>query len=371
MKSKTTLGVTAGALLGAVALTACATTSALVAADQYPALAPLPEIKFNQAQAELGRYFFFDSRLSGDAAIACASCHDPKKGWGDGMALSKGYPASEYFRNSPTLINAGYRKRFLWDGRLDGSDAGTLVRDMITEAHTMNADARLVQERIKQVPEYVEMWGKALKPNDDPNGMRIFNIVGEFIKSLRSKNVPFDRFAAGDASALSDAAQAGLALFNGKAQCISCHNGPTASDGQLHKTGVPENPEVWNTPLRAITMLRHYSSNGMPNYMKARTDLGAYAITKDPGDKGKFNTPSLRELKYTAPYMHNGMLATLDKVVDFYDKGGGPGSELKPLGLSGAEKKQLVAFLESLSGDPVVVEAPAMPDYKVRAFGKN
>lgn len=235
----------------------------------------------------------------------------------------------------------------------------------------MNADGRLVQERLKQVPEYVSMWETAVKKNDDINGMRVFNVVGEFVKTIQSKNVPFDKYLAGDKTAIAAEAEQGLQLFKGKAGCIQCHNGPTLSDGNLHRTGVPENPNVWNTPLRAITMLRHYATSGMPNYMNARTDVGAYAITKDKRDIGKFLTPSLRDLKYTAPYMHTGMFATLNEVVDFYDKGGGDGSELKPLNLTLPEKTALVAFLESLSGDRVVVEAPAIPQYKVRKFGKN
>lgn len=349
----------------AAALAGLATAS--FAAD----LAPLPEPKFNKAQAELGRYFFFDERMSGDAALSCATCHSPQKGWSDGMPLSKGYPASEYFRNSPTILNAGFKKRFMWDGRLDGSDAGTLVRDMITEAHTMNADGRLVQERVKQVPEYVEMWQTAVKKGDDPNGMRIFNIIGEFVKSVVSKNAPIDRFLKGDQSALNGTQREGYELFKGKANCVSCHNGPLGSDGNLHRTGVPENPAITAEPLRHITMLRHFSTSGMPNYMNTHTDVGAYAITKDPMDKGKFATPSLRDLKYTAPYMHNGMFRTLDEVVDFYSKGGGAGAELKPLNLDDSEKRALVAFLESLSGDPVVVDKPKLPAYKVRVFGKN
>ena len=339
---------------------------------QTPDLQPLPEPKFNKAQAELGRYFFFDVRMSGDAALSCATCHDPAKGWGDGKPLSAGYPASEYFRNSPTLINATLKNRFMWDGRLDGSDAGTLVRDMMTEAHTMNMDGRLAQERVKQVPEYVAMWQTAVKKGDDPNGMRIFNIIGEFVKSLTSRNAPIDKFLKGDANALSAEAKAGYEVFKGKGNCVACHNGPIGSDGKLHKTGVPENPGVWSDPLRAITMLRHYSTSGMPNYMAARTDVGSYAITKDKRDIGKFNTPSIRDLKYTAPYMHNGMLPTLDAVIDFYDKGGGAGSELKALNLSMAEKQSLKTFLvEGMSGDPVTVEIPKMPAYQVRAFGKN
>jgi cytochrome c peroxidase len=124
-------------------------------------------------------------------------------------------------------------------------------------------------------------------------------------------------------------------------------------------------------PLRSITMLRHYSTSGLPNYMNTRTDVGFQAISKDPKDAGKFQTAPLRDLKYTAPYMHNGMLATLEEVIDFYDKGGAEGSELKPLSLSADEKAALKEFLLSLSGEQVVVNAPKLPDFKPREFGKN
>lgn len=335
-------------------------------------LAPLPQSKpVNQAMAELGRYLFFDNRLSGDWSRSCASCHIPAKGWADAEPLSRAYPGSEYFRNAPGLVNARYRQRFMWDGRLDGSDLGTLVRDMVTEAHFMNADGRLVQERLKQVPEYVAMWEKIFGKGSEPYGPRMFNVVGEFVKTLVSNNVPFDRYLRGDGNAISQEAKKGFDLFKGKANCIACHNGPMASDQRLHRTGVPENPEVWNNPLRAITMLRHYATSGMPNYMNARADLGLYAITKDAKDRGKFLTPSLRELKYTAPYTHNGTFATLQEVVEFYDRGGGKGSELRPLKLMADEKKALVAFLLAMSGDPVSVEVPEQPDFQARALGRN
>ncbi len=341
-----------------------------MAQSQRPDLAPMPtSTPGNPAMIELGKYFFFDKRLSGDWGVSCASCHDPKKGWGDGLALSTGYPSMEYFRNSPTLLNAKHRKRFLWDGRLDGTDAGTLVRDMLTEAHTMNMDSRLMQERLQQVPEYDALWKKWRK--DDINGMRVFNVIGEFIKSLETTNAPFDKFIKGDGGAISAEAKLGHQLFKDKANCVACHSGPIGSDGNLHKTGVPENPDVLKNPLRTITMLRHYATSGMPNYMNARTDVGAYAITKNPKDIGKFQTAQLRDLKYTAPYMHNGMFATLDEVVAFYNQGGGKGSVLKPLDLSATEQKAIVAFLLTLSGDPVTVTDPGQPDMKVRTFGKN
>lgn len=335
-------------------------------------LAPLPEVKpVNRDMAELGRYLFFDNRISGDWGTSCASCHDPEKGWADGAPLSRGYTSVEYFRNAPTLLNVKYRARFTWDGRLDGSDLGTLVRDMVTEAHFMNADGRIVQERLKQVPEYVAMWEKIFGKGADPYGPRMFNVIAEYVKTIESKNAPIDRLLKGDAAALSAPAQQGYALFRGKAGCIACHNGPLASDGQLHRLGVSENPVIAKEPLRMITMLRHYATLGMPNYMNVRTDVGAFAVTKDTHDTGKFVTPSLRDLKYTAPYMHNGVFTTLDEVVEFYAKGGGAGAEVKPLALSAEEKKALVAFLLALSGDPVIAKAPDLPEMQPRTFGKN
>jgi cytochrome c peroxidase len=354
-----------------VALGVATAVSGAFAQGATPDLAPMPDSKpGNAAMIELGKFFFFDNRLSGDWGVSCASCHDPQKGWGDGKPLSAGYPSMEHFRNAPTVLNAKHQKRFLWDGRLDGSDAGTLVRDMITETHTMNMDSRLMQERLKQVPEYRALWAKWRK--DDINGMRVYNVIGEFIRGIETSNAAFDKFKKGDETALTAEQKDGYALFKGKAGCVACHNGPIGSDGNLHRTGVPEHPEVLKNPLRTITMLRHYSTSGMPNYMNARSDVGAYAITKDKRDMGKFRTAQLRDLKYTAPYMHNGMFATLDDVIGFYDKGGGEGSVLKPLGLTATERQSLKAFLLSLSGDPVIVKNPGQPDMQVwTTYGKN
>jgi len=350
--------VVAALLLGSGAAYAAGTATP-------PDLAPLPAPPtVNPAMVNLGRQFFFDYRLSGDRSVSCASCHDPRKGWSDGQALATGYSAMEYFRNSPTLLNTALRRRFMWDGRLDGGDAGTAVRDMITEAHFMNMDSRLMQERLQQVPEYVALWKKWR--GDDINGMRVFAALGEFVRSLQSTPAAFDRYAQGDANALGADAQLGLALFRGKAGCVACHHGPLGTDGRLHATGVPEHPDVLRHPVRTITLLRHYATLGMPNYMNARTDVGAYAVTKNRRDLGRFLTPPLRDLKYTAPYTHNGIFATLDEVIEFYDRGGGAGSVLKPLGLTAAEKRALTAFLLTLSGEPVIVANPGQPDYRVQ-----
>lgn len=330
------------------------------------ALAPLPSPPgVNRAQAELGRHLFFDSRLSGDMGRSCASCHMPARGWADGRPLSRAYPGSDYFRNAPGLMNVAWRKRLMWDGRLDGADLPTAVRDMVTEAHFMNADARLVQERIAQVREYRQLWDQAWGVGSDIYGPRLFVAVGEFLKTLNSRGAPIDAYLRGDTRALTADARAGLALFSGKAGCGGCHDGVLFSNGKFHRTGVPENPALWNEPLRRVTALRHFATNGMPNYMNARGDPGAYAISKVEADRGRFLTPSLRELRHTAPYMHNGMFATLAEVIEFYDRGGGADSELRPLSLTAAEKRQLTAFLDALSGKPPDIAMPTPFEYQV------
>jgi cytochrome c peroxidase len=342
------------------------------AADATGSFAPRPAApNVNQKMVELGRHLFFDTRLSGDTSRSCATCHSPAKGWADGLPLSAGYTGSDYFRNAPTVLNAAEREFFMWDGRLDGRDLGTLVRDKVTESHFMNADGRLVQERLKQVPEYVEMWQEIFGNDSDPYGPRMFGVVGEFVKTLRSNDAPFDAYLAGNARALDSSARRGKEVFTGAGNCIACHNGPTLSDNKFHRLGVPDNADIWNNPDRGHTILRFFATHGTPNYMNIRSDVGLFAVTKDAAHKGKFLTPSLRELVHTAPYMHNGVFATLEEVVDFYNRGGGDGSELAPLNLSNRQMSDLVAFLKSMSGAPVPMEAPKLPDYQARTLGKN
>jgi len=337
-------------------------------------LQPLPPIEPPKPElAELGKYLFFDPRLSGDGGVSCDTCHDPATGWGDGKALSTGYPGSEYFRNAQTLLNAASYKRNYWDGRMARSDLPTLVRDHLTEAHFMQADGRLISERLKQVPEYVEMFQKAF--GGEPSFGRTLNAVAAFLKTITSRNAPIDRYLKGDAAALSAEARDGLALFEGKAGCTQCHTGALLSDEKFHALGVPENPDLFANPLRHITFRRFFRTLGAPNAQNYREDPGLYGVTKENADWGKFRTPSLREVSRTAPYMHNGSLATLEDVVAFYDRGGGPHRNksplLKSLGLTAAETRALVEFLKSLAGDPVVIERPELPEYKPRKLGQN
>ncbi len=336
------------------------TNPGLAGETDVPDIGPLPELKSpDPAKAELGKLLFFDVRLSGDASMSCASCHQPENGWADARDLSLAYPGSKYFRNTQTVLNMAYNRYFYWDGRLTGKDRETQVRDKITETHFMNLDGRLMQERLKQVPEYVQRFQAAF--GGEPSFGRTLKAIAAFEQTLVSKNVPFDT------GKMSKAAKKGLKLFKGKAGCIRCHNGPMFSDFAAHKTGVPEHPDLLTDPQRATTFRSVLKFLGVPNFENLRRDPGFYVVSKMDEDFGKFVTPTLRELENTAPYMHNGTLATLEEVVEFYKRGGGEGSELKPLHLSKKDVQALVAFLESLSGDEITMDAPASPPYEVIA----
>lgn len=387
-------GLAAAALVAAFGLGSPTPVVAQDASNGSQAFAPLPDPpKINVARARLGELLFFDARLSGDTSHSCASCHDPASGWGTGEPMSHGYTGVLHFRNSPGLFNVAQRTFLTWDGRLDGADLGTLVRDMITEAHTMNMDTRLAQERLKQVPDYAALTGEAF--GGDPYGGKIYGAIAEFLKTIRTVDAPFDALLRGDAAAIDDNAKRGMELFAGKAGCSACHHGAMLSDGKLHATGVPDHPELTGesagsgathaghkadpsaNPVadRQIAMLRHYATMGVPNYMSLRHDVGHYVVSKDPADIGKFVTPSLWDVGQTAPYMHSGVLATLGEVIEFYDAGGGTAPDgsprLAPLGLTSAEKADLLAFLATLDGERPQVQPPALPGYAMRVVGQN
>lgn len=345
-----------------------------IAEDGSSALAPLPAVETaDPAVVELGKMLFFEPRISGDGSTSCATCHDPAKGWSDGMALSDGYPGTKYFRRSRSIVNTAHKQRLYWDGRMSGSDVPTLVRDHIAEAHFMQADGRLVLEQLRQIPYYESTFKEVM--GGEPSYGRILNGITAFVKSVNSVDVPFDRFLEGDTSAISEEAQRGLDLFRGKAGCVQCHNGPMLTDNGFHDLGIPTNPDLFNEPLRHITFRRFYKTLGVAHYYQLDHDPGLYGLTKRAEDDGKFKTPSLREVSRTPPYMHNGTLATLEDVVKFYDTGGmGPGAaanEIRPLGLSSGEKSDLVAFLKTLSGAELIVEPPAPLYYEERELGKN
>ncbi len=313
---------------------------------------PIEQIEVKEELAELGKRLFYDNRLSGDTGLACASCHQPDKAFTDGQALSDAYADTKHFRNVPTLANVGHRSVWFHDGRL-GTNLNDVTRESITETYFMNMDMRIMQERLKQDPVYVEMFAKAGKGEPSNGGAR--SAIEAFLKTITSSGAPFD---SGD---MSDSAKRGFELFTGKAGCVSCHSGNRFTDDKAYNIGVPENPEIWSDPDRHVTFITFAKFQGIENYMNLRQDLGAYIVDLKEENKGKFITPTLRELTYTAPYMHNGTIATLEEVVDFYNRGGGQSANkderIKPLNLSEGEKADLVEFLKSLSGNSFDVPA--------------
>lgn len=343
------------------------------AASAPPPLAtlPAPSIPRDNPQTpekiNLGKQLFWDARLSGNSTMPCVSCHLPGLGWGDGQALSRGYPGTKHWRNSQTILNSAYYNKLFWDGSVTSLESQAVAA--AEGAVAGNGDSSVMEMRLRFLPDYVASF-KQVFGTDWPRINDAWRAIAAYQRTVvtDAKQVPFDRWLAGDRKALNASQLRGMALFNGKAACLRCHNGALASDQQFHRLDVPE-PRAFETdPLLQVTHRWQQYQKGQdePRYRDAATDRGLYYATKNPKDTGKFRTPSLRELKYTAPYMHNGVFATLAEVVAFYDAGGGQAPDksplLKPLKLSAQEKADLVAFLEALSMDqPLIHEDPKLP----------
>ena len=257
----------------------------------------------------LGRKLFFDKGLSRDRSVACASCHDPKRAFTDGRAIAIGVGKQTGSRNAPTLVNRVYGRTFFFDGR-----AATLEQvalEPILNPLEMGLSLADIKTRSRLEP------GEAAR------------VLASYIRSILSGASPYDRYANGERKALSNQALIGLAVFRGKGRCGLCHAGPNLTDEQFHNTGI-----AWR--------------NG------ELLDQGRFRISARPRDRGAFKVPTLREIAHTAPYMHDGSLATLEDVVEYYDKGGNPNpaldGDVQPLHLNPEEKRALVEFLRSLSG---------------------
>jgi cytochrome c peroxidase len=263
-----------------------------------------------RGKVELGRRLFFDKNLSRDGTLACAGCHDPKLAFSDGRVVARGIHGVDGTRNSPALINRGYGESFFWDGR----------------AATLEAQA------IEPILNPKEL-GLSLEELDQRTGKKASEVtaaLAAYVRTIRSGDSPYDRYVAGQADALTDLEKRGMALFRGKARCNNCHSGPTFTDEQFHNTGI-----TWRDGRLF--------------------DEGRFTVSGRTRDHGAFKTPSLREVARTAPYMHDGSLARLEDVIDFYSNGALANpyldSEIRPLHLSAGEKRALLDFLRSLTGE--------------------
>jgi len=330
---------------------------------------PVPEDNpISAEKVALGRKLFFDRRLSGNGTFSCAMCHVPEQGFASNeMATAVGIEGRTVRRNAPTLYNAAYLGRLFHDGRetrLEHQVWGPLL----APNEMGNPSIGALLEKIATMDDYALRFERAF-PGRGVAVETLGMAIASYERTLVSGGSAFDRYRyAGEVGALDPLAKQGLALFTGKAGCASCHPLGDASalftDSAFHNTGVgyaramsddvavtqrvQAAPGVFLDVPRAIVA---QVSERPPN------DLGRYEITGDPADRWKYRTPGLRNVALSAPYMHDGSLATLADVVAFYDRGGVPNQGLDPrihpLDLDDQERRALVAFLESLTGADV------------------
>jgi cytochrome c peroxidase len=256
----------------------------------------------------LGRQLFFDVSLSADGKTSCATCHDPTRAFTDGRAVARGVHNSAGTRNTQSLVNVGHGRSFFWDGRAESLELQAL-------------------EPMKNPKEmglsHAEIESRAGLPASE-----VAAALASYMRTIRSSESRFDWYRAGHMEVLTADEREGFEVFR-RSLCGFCHGGPNLTNENFHNTGVGVR-------------------NGVP------TDNGRFNVSKDEADRGAFKTPTLRDIALTAPYMHDGSIATLEEVVDFYAKGGiqNPNldTRMKPIQISPEEKRQLVAFLKSLSG---------------------
>ena len=344
-------------------------------------LEPLGEVpvpadnKQTPEKIELGKILFYDGRLSGDTTSPCAGCHIQSQGWGFPDDLSMGYPGTVHWRNSQTIINAAYYDKFFWAGSAMSLEAQ--AKDAAKGAVAGNGEDDIMEARLALVPEYVERF-KRVFGDDTPKIHNAWRAIAAFERTMIQRDTPIDNYLLGDKTALSESQLKGKALFEGKANCIACHNGALASDQKFYNIGVPPSP-WWNDDgLAQITFRFELYSKGVTEemYRTTKADPGAYFRAKRKEMLGKFRTPSLRYTKYTAPYMHNGTIPTLEAVIDFYDRGGvaddgrttgypqTKSALIQPLGLTEQDKKNLLSFVEAFSGEQIFIEEPTIPEYQ-------
>ena len=288
----------------------------------------------------LGRRLYYDPILSVDNTVACATCHHPDFGFTDGKQFSEGVGGQKGGRNAPTVLNAAYYTTQFWDGRAPSLEkqAEGPVENPVEMAHTLEG----VEKKLMADASYRAAFEKAFGPGPITYEM-VEKAIASFERTVVVGNSPFDRyFYGGDKSALSKAARRGLEVFRDskKGNCAECHTigekHALFADNKFHNLGV------------GVVL--------GPGAEPKLTDQGRYDVTKNEADRGAFKTPSLRNIAQTAPYMHDGSLKTLKEVVDLYVGGGNSNphldKEIQELDfLSGRERADLVAFLDSLTGD--------------------
>jgi cytochrome c peroxidase len=299
------------------------------AASPFPAgNAPTPE------RVELGRILFFDPRLSGAGVTSCATCHNPGLSWGDGLPRAVGHGMKQLARRTPTVLNLAWGELYFWDGRAASLEEQAL--GPIASPDEMNLSLEEMVRRIASIPGYARLFATAY-PGEPISERTVAKAIAAFERTVVSGHAPFDAWVAGDPAALSPEAQRGFALFEGKANCATCHAGWRFTDDAFHDIGIPGDD---------LGRGKHLPGIGVAQYA--------------------FKTPTLRNVAQRAPYMHDGSEATLADVIELYDLGGrvqrpSLSSEIRPLRLTPEEKRDLLAFLATLTSDDAPTAVPALP----------
>ncbi|MDY0905047.1 cytochrome-c peroxidase [Pedobacter sp. CFBP9032] len=306
---------------------------------------------YRAEKAKLGKILFFDPRLSVSRQIACASCHDPELGWGDGRRVAYGHDRQNGKRNAMTIFNTAFYNKLFWDGRALSLEhqSGFPVQDHVE----MNEDITVMVKNISAIAGYKPLFAQAFG-NEEISLEKIQQAIATFERGIISTNSRFDLFVKGNKAILKDDEVLGLHLFRTKARCINCHNTPLFSDNKFHNDG------------QALLGSRF-------------EDLGLYNVTKQLKDVGAFRTPSLRETSITGPWMHHGNFPSLRDVIEFYNLGNPVAQQraladkipdslktpksamLKKLNLSIDEQRALEAFLRAISTQVNKIMPPVLP----------
>lgn len=298
-----------------------------------PKEVPTPEDnKITQKRVELGKYLYFDKRLSSSNEVSCATCHDPQKGWSDGKQKAVGVHGKVGSRNSPTIINTAFQTHQFWDGRsksLEDQALGPMQADV--EMDMKIAD---VEKFVNTNKGYKKLFIEAY-PNENLTIKTVAKAIASFERTIISRQAPFDKFIKGDKSAINDDAKKGWELFRGKASCTTCHDGFNFTDGSFHNIGLGDD------------------------------DIGRQVLKmKRKAWKGAMKTPTLRDVDQSAPYFHDGSVYTLEEAIAICAKGGRePNTEnkspdMKDRGLKKLELAQINEFLKTLTGPQIDIKIP-------------
>jgi cytochrome c peroxidase len=333
----------------------------LVIPSNLPPMEIPPDNKLTVEGVALGRFLFYDKRLSGNNGMSCASCHAPALSFTDGKAVPKGIDSIAGPRSSMPLINLGYARFFFWDGRAATLEQQILqpVKNPIEMHETWpNAMSKLQADAV-----YPTLFQRAFG-TDHVDSLLVAKAIAQFIRTMVSGNSPFDKFRRGEGF-ISPDAQVGFDLFKKEGGAIG-ENIPVAGSTPVIGQGGADCFHC-HTEAAGLFTDEQFHNNGLDTVF---SDLGRGGVTNDPADIAKFKTPTLRNIMVTAPYMHDGRFTTIDQVLDHYNEGGHPSASVDPfmkftspdmtLGLTPTKRMQIKAFLNSLTDEEFLTN----PDFQ-------